>query len=67
MPPAGDDAAVEGDLVVPLEEDGGGDGGETAGQVRRGQADLGVGVDGDVLTNLEKKQLQLTSKINIIS
>ena len=51
--PAGDDGAVDGDLVVPLEDDRGGYGSEMTGQVRRRESGLGVGVHGYVLTHLK--------------
>ena len=37
MSPAGDDAAVDGDLIVTLEQSRGGHGGQVAGQVSWGQ------------------------------
>ena len=51
--PAGDDGAVYGDLVISLEDDGGGYGGEMAAKVRRGESGLGVGVHGYVLAHLK--------------
>ena len=52
MSPTRNNTAVNGNLIVSLEQHRGGDCGEMAGQVCRRETRLWIGVHGDMLTNL---------------